>query len=106
MKRKLAQEEGQTSPKNSMGRAAQYLWHYKGQAALPYLFLTIATLAQLAVPKLIANVINAVTNGVIAKTILDALGKIPTAFLSQALPAILNFLTIPRVGPSSNWFRN
>ena len=74
---------------------AQYLWHYKGQAALPYIFLTIATLAQLAVPRLIANVINAVTDGVIAKTILDALGKIPAAFISQALPTILDFLKYP-----------
>jgi ATP-binding cassette subfamily B multidrug efflux pump len=81
--------------KNSIGRAAQYLWHYKGQAALPYLFLTIATLAQLEVPRLIANVINAVTDGVIAKTILDALGKIPAAFISQALPTILEFLKYP-----------
>ena len=81
--------------KNSIGRAAQYLWHYKGQAALPYIFLTIATLAQLEVPRLIANVINAVTNGVIAKTIMDALGKIPAAFVSQALPTILDFLKYP-----------
>ena len=81
--------------KNSIGRAAQYLWHYKSQAALPYIFLTIATLAQLEVPRLIANVINAVTNGVIAKTVLDALGKIPAAFISQALPTILDFLKYP-----------
>jgi ATP-binding cassette subfamily B multidrug efflux pump len=82
-------------PRNSIGRAAQYLWNYNGQAALPYLFLTIATLAQLEVPRLIANIINAVTNGVIAKAILDALGKIPTAFLNQALPSILDFLKYP-----------
>ena len=79
----------------SIGRAARYLWRYKGQAALPYLFLLIATLAQLAVPRLVANVINAVTNGVVAKTILDALGKIPVAFISQALPKILGFLNYP-----------
>jgi len=91
-------KESPAPQKSSIGRAAQYLWHYRGQAALPYLFLTIATLAQLEVPRLIANVINSVTNGVIAKTILDALGKIPAAFISQALPAILNFLNYP-----SNW---
>jgi len=88
-------KDNPTPQKNSIGRAAQYLWHYKGQAALPYIFLTIATLAQLEVPRLIANVINAVTNGVIAKTVLDALGKIPAAFISQALPTILNFLKYP-----------
>lgn len=76
-------------------RAAQYLGHYKGQAVLPYLFLFVATLAQLEVPRLVANVINAVTNGVIAKSILDALGKIPAQFVSQALPKILSFLNYP-----------
>jgi ATP-binding cassette subfamily B multidrug efflux pump len=81
--------------KGSIGRAAQYLWHYKSQAALPYLFLLIATLAQLEVPRLVANVINAVTNGVIAKTILANLGKIPPAFISLALTAILGFLKYP-----------
>ncbi len=98
MNRSHPPKESPAPQKNSIGRAAQYLWHYRGQAALPYLFLTIATLAQLEVPRLIANVINSVTNGVIAKTILDALGKIPAAFISQALPAILNFLNYP-----SNW---
>ena len=87
--------QGQTPQKGSIGRAAQYLWHYKGQAALPYLFLLIATLAQLEVPRLVANVINAVTNGVVAKTILEALGKIPATFISQALPNILGFLNYP-----------
>ena len=84
-----------SAQRGSIGRAAQYLWNYKGQAVLPYLFLFIATLAQLEVPRLVANVINAVTNGVVAKTVLDALGKIPPAFISQALPKILDFLKYP-----------
>ena len=88
-------KRGPAPQKGSIGRAAQYLWQYKGQAALPYLFLLIATLAQLAVPRLVANVINAVTNGVVAKTILGALPKIPAAFASQALPKILGFLNYP-----------
>jgi ATP-binding cassette subfamily B multidrug efflux pump len=91
----LPQKQGQAPQKGSIGRAAKYLWHYKGQAALPYLFLLIATLAQLAVPRLVANVINAVTNGVVAGTILEALPKIPAAFVSQALPKILGFLNYP-----------
>ena len=62
---------------------------------MPYIFLLIATLAQLAVPRLVANIINAVTNGVVAKTVLEALPKIPAAFISQALPAILSFLKYP-----------
>ena len=84
-----------TGQPSSIGRASRYLIRYKGQAALPYLFLLVATLAQLAVPRLVANIINAVTNGVVAKTIMDALGKIPAAFMSQALPKILSFLNYP-----------
>ncbi|HTX92790.1 MAG TPA: ABC transporter ATP-binding protein [Anaerolineales bacterium] len=79
----------------SITRAARYLWNYKGQAALPYVFLLIATLAQLEVPRLVANIINAVTNGVVAKTILDVLPQIPAPFVAQALPKILGFLNYP-----------
>jgi ATP-binding cassette subfamily B protein len=49
----------------------------------------------LEVPRLVANVLNAVTNGSIAKLVLDGLGKIPAAFVSQALPAILKYLSYP-----------
>jgi ATP-binding cassette subfamily B protein len=68
---------------------------------LPYFFLLAATAAQLAVPRLVANIINAVTNGVIARTVLEALPKIPGPFLAQALPAILNFLKYP-----ASWDQN
>ncbi len=91
------------SPRNpaqrqAMGRAVRYLWRYRTQAALPYVFLVIATLSQLAVPRLVRNVIDAVTNGVIAKTLLERLPGIPSAFIGQALPQILEFLKLP-----SNW---
>ena len=78
--------------RNVIVRAAGYLWRYRWQAALPYLFLLVATLAQLAVPRLIRSIIDAVTKGVIATTVLDELNKIPAAFMSQALPKILGFL--------------
>jgi ATP-binding cassette, subfamily B, multidrug efflux pump len=77
-----------------IGRAAKYLWRYSGQAALPYLFMIIATLSMLAVPRVIRMIIDAVTEGVIAKTMLDKLPSIPAAFMSQALPAILEFLKL------------
>ncbi len=82
-------------PRGTIGRAARYLFRYGYRAALPYLFLLIATLAQLVVPRLLRNIIDAVTSGVIATSILDALNKIPAAFLSQALPGILDFLKYP-----------
>jgi len=72
-----------------IGRAVRYLTRYGRQAALPYVFLIIATLAQLAVPRMIRNVIDAVTSGYLADQILGALDKIPAAFMSQALPKIL-----------------
>ena len=40
-------------------------------------------------PHLIRNVIDAVTSGYVANQVLDGLGKIPAAFMSVALPNIL-----------------
>jgi ATP-binding cassette subfamily B protein len=77
---------------NVIGRAARYLWNYRGQATLPYIFLLVATISQLAVPRLIRNIIDAVTSGVIATQVLGALDKIPAFAMTQALPKILGFL--------------
>jgi ATP-binding cassette subfamily B protein len=76
-------------------RALQYLGRYRRQAALPYLFLIVAVLSQLAVPRLVRNVIDAVTDGVLAKNVLAALDRIPAQFASAALPRILDFLDLP-----------
>lgn len=78
-----------TKPKGGMGRAIKYLTNYKRQAALPYLFLIVATLSQLAVPSMIRRVIDAVTNGYIADQVLQALEKIPAQFVGAALPKVL-----------------
>jgi len=74
---------------------AKYLSKYGWLAVLPYLFLVIATVAQLAVPRLVRSIIDAVTNGVIAKTLLAQLPNIPSQFIGQALPQILSFLNLP-----------
>jgi ATP-binding cassette subfamily B protein len=79
----------------SVGRAVKYLTHYKGQAVLPYLFLIIATLAQLAVPNMVRRIIDAVTSGYVANQVLQALDKIPAQALSAALPKILATLSYP-----------
>ncbi len=76
-----------------IGRAIKYLTKYGRQAALPYVFLVIATLSQLAVPHMIRNVIDAVTSGFLADQVLQALDKIPASFMSMALPKILNALS-------------
>lgn len=80
---------GQRPSFKGIGRAIRYLTHYKSQAALPYLFLVIATLSQLAVPHLVRNIIDAVTSGYVASQVRGALDKIPSAFIGQALPQIL-----------------
>jgi ATP-binding cassette subfamily B multidrug efflux pump len=80
---------GQRPSFQGIGRAVRYLTHYGRQAALPYIFLIIATLSQLAVPHLIRNVIDAVTSGYVANQVLDGLGKIPANLVSAALPKIL-----------------
>jgi len=72
-----------------IGRAIKYLTNYKRQALLPYIFLVIATLSQLAVPRMIRNVIDAVTSGYIADQILRAIDQIPTQLVGAALPKIL-----------------
>src|SRR5512147_358077 len=72
-----------------IGRAIRYLTNYKRQAALPYVFLIIATLSQLAVPRMIRNVIDAVTSGYVADQILKAIDQMPAQFVGTALPKIL-----------------
>jgi len=87
-----APRQSMASQGNVIGRASRYLWNYRGQATLPYIFLVVATLSQLAVPRLIRNIIDAVTSGVIATKVLEALDHIPAVAMPLALPKILDFL--------------
>lgn len=89
------QRRAQGPNNKGLQRAIQYLGRYRRQAVLPYIFLLVATLSQLAVPRLVRNIIDAVTEGVAAKTVLENLDKIPSFALSQALPQILDFLKLP-----------
>jgi ATP-binding cassette, subfamily B, multidrug efflux pump len=75
--------------RGAIGRAIRYLFKYKFDAGLPYLFLVVATLSQLAVPRMVRNVIDAVTSGYVADQILQAVDKIPAQFVGVALPQIL-----------------
>ena len=79
----------------AIGRAVRYLTRYKRQATLPYVFLIIATLSMLAVPKLISRIIDAVSTGAISQAMLDQLPKIPQAILPQVLPRIAAMLNLP-----------
>ena len=79
----------QGSSFKGIGRAVRYLTRYGRQAALPYIFLIIATLSQLAVPRMVRNVIDAVTSGYMADQILQGLDQMPANLIGAALPGIL-----------------
>jgi|SaaInlV_200m_DNA_2_1039689.scaffolds.fasta_scaffold00653_16 ATP-binding cassette, subfamily B, multidrug efflux pump len=69
------------SSMGSLGRAIRYLGRYKKEAFWAYGALVVATLAQLAVPELLQNIIDSITDGFIASKILE----VPAAFQSLAL---------------------
>lgn len=63
---------GQAQPRNNaLGRAIRYLGKQRRTTIIAYTALLIATLAQLAVPQLTQNMINAVTEGTTANSILS-----------------------------------
>ena len=80
---------GQRSSFKGIGRALKYLTNHKRQALLPYIFLIIATLSQLAVPRMVRNVIDAVTSGYLADQILKGIDQIPANLVGAALPKLL-----------------
>lgn len=84
-------------------RAIGYLGRYKRYAALAYGALLVATAAQLTVPQLVQNIIDAVSRGLIAGKALE----LPSAFQSMAaekLGLTLDQLTSHRDGAQSALF--
>lgn len=65
------QGRGTPGGMRALGRAVRYLGKNRRPAAIAYSALIVATLAQLAVPLLIQDMINSVTNGVVANQILE-----------------------------------
>jgi len=88
-------QRGERPSFKGIGRAVRYLTRYGRQALLPYIFLIIATVSQLAVPHMVRNIIDAVTSGYISDQIMQALDKIPAQFMGQALPKILELTGRP-----------
>jgi ATP-binding cassette subfamily B protein len=70
-----------TASPRGLGRAIRYLFRYKKVAGIAYGALIIATLAQLAVPQLVQNIIDAVTDGMIATRVLE----LPQQFQGMAV---------------------
>jgi ATP-binding cassette subfamily B protein len=87
--------KGPKGPNNKgLQRSIGYLRRNGFRAALPYIFLIVATLAQLAVPRMVRNIIDAVTEGVTAKAVLDRLPEIPSAVVNRAVPGIITTLKL------------
>jgi ATP-binding cassette subfamily B multidrug efflux pump len=65
----MSQRHRTAVPDNGgLKRAIKYLAHYRYLAVLPYLFLLLATLSQLAVPRLVGDIIDIITRGVMAQS--------------------------------------
>ncbi len=69
----------------ALGRSIRYLGHYRRETIFAYTFLFVSTAAQLMVPQMVQNILDAVTNGMIAQQLANA--------PAQFLPAILERLT-------------
>ena len=96
MQRQNRRDRRNSGPKNNgLRRSMGYLMRNRRQALLPYLFLIVATLAQLAVPRMVRNIIDAVAEGGVAQQVLAGLDQIPDAVLGQALPPLLEALSLP-----------
>ena len=74
--------------RKTLTRAVRYLAHYRWQAILPYIFLIFATLAQLMVPRMLGNIIDAITQGTLADGLVPRLDSIPKDMLDQILAGI------------------
>ncbi len=81
MQATIRSERAKAAPRSGLGRAIRYMSHQRRPAAFAYGALVIATLAQLAVPQLVQNMIDAVTNGAIARTILT---EVPASLQATA----------------------
>ena len=75
-----------------LGRAIRYLGRYRSTTTLAYASLFISIGAQLVVPQLVQNILDAVTESVFARQILD-LPKAARAAALESLPLSLEELT-------------
>ena len=98
-KSKKGRSKGGPVARGSVGRATRYLWNYRGQALLPYIFLVVSTLSMLAVPRLVGNILDTIITSVNAKLLLEKLPALlhqpaAEALLAQAMPKILEAMNL------------
>lgn len=98
--RRMKMKSGRGGSSGGLGRAIRYLFRYKKVVIVAYSALFIATLAQLAVPQMIQNIIDAVTNGMIATRVLELPEQFQGAASSQ-LGLSINELIANRDGAES-----
>jgi ATP-binding cassette, subfamily B, multidrug efflux pump len=63
--------QAETQPQRPLRRAIAYLGRHRRTTIIAYAALVVATVAQLAVPGLVRNMINAVTDGYVARQTLE-----------------------------------
>ncbi|MFN3981844.1 MAG: ABC transporter ATP-binding protein [Caldilinea sp.] len=68
----------------NLGRAIRFLGHYRNIALAAYVALFLSTGAQLLVPQLVQNILDAVTQGMMAQQLAQAPADVRTAMLAQA----------------------
>ncbi|MEN6409079.1 MAG: ABC transporter ATP-binding protein [Anaerolineaceae bacterium] len=83
---------------SALGRAIRYLGQHKKTAAFAYGALLISTVAQLMVPQIIQNIMDTLSNGMIA----HELAKVPATILPMALEK-LNWTMDQFNQYSNNW---
>ncbi len=85
----------------SLGRAIRYLGKHRRDTLITYGALIVASVAQLAVPQLVQNMINAVTAGTTANMVLT---RVPAAFqpvVAQRLGTTIEQLQADQTGAES-----
>ena len=68
----------------NLGRAIRFLGHYRNIALAAYAALFLSTGAQLLVPQLVQNILDAVTQGMMAQQLVQAPVDVRSAMLAQA----------------------
>ena len=81
--RRRGRKQGDGSNNGGLGRAIRYLGNQRRPVIIAYSALIVATLAQLAVPELVQNMINAVQEGFTANQILTAPESMQAQILAQ-----------------------
>jgi ATP-binding cassette, subfamily B, multidrug efflux pump len=93
---------GAGAPNNGgLGRALRYLGNQKSTAVMAYGALIVATIAQLAVPQLVQNMIDAVTSGTIANVILTQMPPAQQGTAAQRAGTTLERLRLDQAGAES-----